>query len=403
MELCQHFDNYANMNSDAKSYLGQGAYDHTWPAVLDYLISRGEFLTAYTPYQAELSQGTLQSIFEFQSMIAEMTGMEISNASLYDGSTAALEAILMAARLQRKEQGTIIVSEGVYEDTLSLLKTYLDPLNIKIEIWKSDATGQAQASSAPKVADAFGVLLQSPNKWGVVEDWAQLQSAAASLNVKSIAHVPEMHSLTEFSAPGDFGVDIVSGEGQGYGLPLGYGGPYLGLLCCKKQDVRQIPGRLVGQTEDATGQRAFCVTLSTREQHIRREKATSNICSNQNLMALRAAIYLSLMGPKGLETVSKMNRSRLFTLQSLLSDTLKTDAVTISTAPCFNELSLHFKSEKTCESLLRNLESKNILAGHINKAPVESGFQSSLTIAVTEKSCPNSLKVLADAICGELK
>lgn len=401
-ELLEFFQAQANNISAAKmtSFQGQGAYDHYWPAAIDYLVSRGEFLTAYTPYQAELSQGTLQTIFEFQSMIAELFGMEISNASLYDGSTAALEGILMAARIQRKNSGTVLISEGCYDETLKLLKTYLEPLNFKIEIWKATKDGVSNAATLPQGSESpAAILLQSPNKWGLLEDWTEATQAAKLLESKSVAYVPECHILTEHKSPGEAGIDIATGEGQGLGIPVGFGGPYLGLICCSKKDVRQIPGRLVGATEDSNGNRAFCVTLATREQHIRREKATSNICSNQNLMALRTCIYLTLMGPEGLKAVSYRNRSKLHELQTGLNEAIQgKDEASLLEGTGFNEMSLVFKSPDAAEKIQRKLFNKKILAGCLNSAPENSKMKCALTLAVTERTSQEQISKLCAAI-----
>jgi glycine dehydrogenase subunit 1 len=400
-ELLERFEGWAAKIRAAgmSSYLGQGAYDHNWPRVIDQLINRGEFLTAYTPYQPEISQGTLQSIFEFQSLIAESMGMEISNASLYDGSTAMLEAILMAARLGRKESGRVLVSEGTYPETLQLLKTYLEPLNIQIEIWKADPnTYTSTAKSLEKSGEApIACVLQSPNKWGLIEDWAELKKASTETQSKSVAVTFQMHSLTEFSAPGEHDIDIACGEGQAFGIPVGFGGPYVGLLCCRKSDVRQMPGRLVGVTEDAKGERAFCITLSTREQHIRREKATSNICSNQNLMALRSAMYLTLMGPQGLLELSQTLRSKTEFLATKLKASLKKAKVVEGDR--LNELSVAVGdlSAASLEKILNDSYSENIICGAFNEAPIKQASKAkTLTIAVTERHSREELERLAN-------
>jgi glycine dehydrogenase subunit 1 len=401
-ELVETFENYASNIKAAKmiSFLGQGAYDHTWPKVIDQLINRGEFLTAYTPYQPEISQGTLQSIFEFQSLIAEITGMEISNASLYDGSTALLEAILMSARLQKKEKGVILVSEGTYPSTLELLKTYLEPLNIQIHIWKADSKTYLSTENTLDYSDTqniLGVALQSPNKWGLIEDWAEAVKSAQKLKTKSIASTFQIHSLTEFASPGEAGIDIVSGEGQALGIPVGFGGPYLGLLCCKKSDVRQLPGRLVGLTEDSKGQRAFCITLSTREQHIRREKATSNICSNQNLMALRAAMYTTLMGPQGLLELSQTLRAKLEYFQKTLESKIKKGKIIQGSA--LNEISLIIGplTEDQKKNFEKNSFNEGLICGVFNKEPIALNSNNQiLTIAITERHSKNNLDKLAD-------
>lgn len=388
-ELLSHIQELGEKNKAAKMtcLIGQGAYDHTWPAVVDYLVTRGEFLTAYTPYQPEVSQGTLQAIFEFQSMIANLLGMEVANASLYDGSTSLVEAILMGARLQNKTSGEVLISEGVYDHTKEILETYLRPLGFKLVTWS--ATNEGIVGSPPTLSNPVGVVVQSPNKWGMVEDWKSGVDIAKKLGVKSIAYVPHAHSTTLFESPGSKGIDIACGEGQTLGIPLGFGGPYLGLFACKKADVRQMPGRLIGKTVDSRGREAFCVTLSTREQHIRREKATSNICSNQSLMALRATIYLGLMGPKGMREVAKNSRNAAYFVKSMVAKHFAKDpkSVRIIEGTFFNEFSILYSqdAERKIEKLISTALAQNILLGIKTSAPSISGFKGALTLAFTER------------------
>lgn len=388
-DLLQHIQDLGEKNSAAKMHclIGQGAYDHTWPSVIDYLVTRGEFLTAYTPYQPEVSQGTLQAIFEFQSMISGLMGMEVSNASLYDGSTALVEAILMAARLQNKSSGEILISEGTFDHTKKILKTYLEPLGFELINWKAGAEGLCETKT-PELKNPVAVVAQSPNKWGLIEDWSTVSSVAQKMNVKSIAHISHAHSLALFEAPGKKGIDLASGEGQAFGIPAGFGGPYLGLFACSKKDVRQMPGRIVGQTNDARGRRAYCVTLSTREQHIRREKATSNICSNQSLMALRATIYLSLMGPEGLKKVAQNSRNAAEASKKIIQKHIQNNkGFKILNGTIFNEFSLLYTqdNEGKINKLQELAQKHNILLGTKVSAPQESGFKGALTLAFTER------------------
>lgn len=388
-EMLEHIQSLGEKNTAPKmcSLLGQGAYDHTWPAVIDYLVTRGEFLTAYTPYQPEVSQGTLQAIFEYQSMIAEMFGMDVSNASLYDGSTALVEAILMAARLQNKSGGQVLVSEGIFDRTHEILKTYLTPLGFELVTWNADHEGLC-TESTPTLNAPVAVVMQSPNKWGLVEDWKLLKSTADKLKVKSVAHVAHAHSLALFEAPGVAGVDIASGEGQSMGIPVGFGGPYLGLFACSKKDVRQMPGRLVGKTVDARNRDAFCVTLSTREQHIRREKATSNICSNQSLMALRACIYMALNGPVGMKKVADSSRRAAYAAREIVEKHIKNaKGLKVLNGTLFNEFSILYsqENERQIEKLQAVALSQNIILGLKNSAPAKSGFKGALTLAFTER------------------
>lgn len=393
-----------NKAASMVSFLGQGAYDHSWPRVIDQLCNRGEFLTAYTPYQPEISQGTLTAIFEFQSMIAELFDMEVANASLYDGSTALVEAILMAARLQNKPKGVVLINEGVFEDTKKVLEGYLLPLGFELQPWKADPkTFCSTENTLPSEADLEGknliaVVTQSPNKWGLIEDWEALSKASTKLKCKSIAHVPHALTLGYFSPPGEHNIDIATGEGQSLGLPVGFGGPYLGLFTCKKQYVRQMPGRLVGETTDSKGQRAFCVTLATREQHIRREKATSNICSNQNLMALRAAMYLSLMGPNGLEEVAHLCRNKAYFAKKIFSEALiHEDSLKVLEGDCFNEVSILVPQKKALwiDETLSLAEENGILIGLKNSVPAASGYVAALTMAFTEKHSEEDIRKVA--------
>jgi glycine dehydrogenase subunit 1 len=388
-ELLDHIQELGEKNTAPKmcSLLGQGAYDHTWPSAIDYLVTRGEFLTAYTPYQPEVSQGTLQAIFEFQSMIADLFGMEVSNASLYDGSTALVEAVLMAARLQGKSGGKVLVSEGIFDHSREILKTYLTPLGFELVTWNATEDGVA-SENFPQIENAAAVVLQSPNKWGLIEDWSLLKKVSGKLNVKSVAHIAHAVSLSLFESPGAHGIDIASGEGQSLGIPVGFGGPYLGLFCCGKKDVRQMPGRLVGKTVDANMRDAFCVTLSTREQHIRREKATSNICSNQGLMALRACIYLSLMGPTGLRKVADSSRRAASAAKEIIQSQLKnTNGLKVMKGTNFNEFSLLYsqENERKIDKLQNAALGANIILGLKTKAPAASGFAGTLTLAFTER------------------
>ena len=391
-ELLSHINELGEKNSAAQMLclLGQGAYDHTWPAAIDYLTSRGEFLTAYTPYQPEVSQGTLQYIFEFQSMIANLLGMEVANASLYDGSTALVEAVLMAVRLQNKNSGTVYLSEGTFEHTKKILATYLLPLGFRLANWIPGQTNQLDA-------DAVVIALQSPNRWGLVEDWRAAVELAQKNSLKSVAYVPHAHSCALFESPGHCGIDIAAGEGQSLGIPLGFGGPYLGLFACNKKDVRQMPGRLVGKTVDARGREAFCVTLSTREQHIRREKATSNICSNQSLMALRATIYLALMGPYGLRKVAENSTRAAYAAQKMIREIIAEDkAFGVLDAAIFNEFSILFSdsAQKKVARLQVVAEKYKILLGIEGTAPRASGFTRAITLAFTERFKQTDLEKL---------
>ncbi|HVJ64646.1 MAG TPA: aminomethyl-transferring glycine dehydrogenase subunit GcvPA [Bdellovibrionota bacterium] len=410
-ELLAHLKCIGSKNRAAAmtSYLGQGTYDHTWPVVIDYLSGRGEFLTAYTPYQPEVSQGTLQSIFEYQSMVASLTGFEVSNGSLYDGATAVVEAILMAARLQRKDKGKVLVAGGLFTETKKVLRTYLDPLGFELVPWTIDPETLQCTSKIEtldiKAGEVVAVLLQSPNRWGLVESWRVLKDVSEKLGAVSIAALGHVHSLGLFEAPGAFGIDIAVGDGQPLGIPVGFGGPHLGLFCCHKRDVRQMPGRLIGATKDTSGKRAFCVTLATREQHIRREKATSNICSNQSLMALRAAMYMTLMGPEGLKEVATLSHSKAVYLRSRLTELIRgRNDLFISDGEIFNEFTIFVPQTNALwiDVVLKAAEDEGIILGHPVDVPVSTGFVKGLSIAVTEKHSREDLDRVVDVVSQTL-
>ena len=272
-----------------------------------YLSSRGEFVTPYTPYQPEVSQGTLQAIFEFQTLICLLTGMDVANASLYDGASAAAEAVLMAHRL--KQKSNILIAKTLHPQYRKTIKTYVRNLDIKIEEFGFSETGEIDFESLSSKMDerTSAVVYQSPNFFGVVEDIKKISDLAHAVQALSVVVVTEPVSLGLLEAPGKLGADIVTGEGQSFGIPLSFGGPYLGFMACLKEFIRQFPGRIAGETKDVDGKRGFVLTLSTREQHIRRERATSNICTNQALCALRATIFLETLGLDGLKELAWQN------------------------------------------------------------------------------------------------
>jgi glycine dehydrogenase subunit 1 len=290
------------------SFLGGGAYDHYIPSIIDHITSRSEFYTAYTPYQAEISQGTLQTIYEFQSLITRLTGMDIANASLYDGSTAIAEAILMASAINRRKQ--VVVSGCVNPLKLAVLETYLGSsgFDMKTTVRRDGWTDPDEVSSLVN-RETCCIMLENPNFFGIVEDGKPIAEIAHANGALLVASVDPI-SLGLLAPPADYGADIVVGEGQSLGSPLSYGGPYLGFMATRKDWIRKLPGRIVGKTVDADGNPCFCLTLQTREQHIRRERATSNICTNQALVALRAAIYLCWQGPLGIRDLAGLCLSK---------------------------------------------------------------------------------------------
>ena len=311
-EVYQIMKNYASQNVVFNTILrGAGAYDHYIPSVVKHLSAREEFVTAYTPYQSELSQGILQSIFEFQSMIASLTGMDAANASVYDGATAAAEAISMSYERGRR---TVLLSNALHPETIEVIRTYVQELDVTIKMIELN-DGQTSVESLKEHLDdtVCAVLVQHPNYFGILEDVSSIRQSITDSKVKFIVSVNPM-TLGRLAHPGSYGADIVVGEAQPFGLNLAFGGPYLGFMCTSDKYVRRLPGRIVGQTLDSEGQRAFTLTLQAREQHIRREKATSSICSNQAHCALTAAMYLSSIGPVGLKEVATQCANKAHTL-----------------------------------------------------------------------------------------
>lgn len=306
-ELRRHFRELADKNRNLKVYAGGGVYDHYSPSVIPHLLQRSEFYTAYTPYQPEISQGTLQYIFEYQSMISELTGMEATNASMYDGATAAAEVMFMMVASARKKN-RVIVSATMLPQVVAVIKTYAKFHGVDLTIIpeKDGVTDYDAMREALKAGDVAGVILPCPNRYGIVEDFTgiadEIHAAKALMAVYA-----DPSTLAVLRTPAEWGADIACGDGQTLGMPMQFGGPYLGFISCTSALLRKMPGRVVGATKDASGKRCFVLTLQAREQHIRREKATSNICSNQSLMALYATIYLSLMGRKGLVEVNKLS------------------------------------------------------------------------------------------------
>jgi glycine dehydrogenase subunit 1 len=292
------------------SFLGGGAYDHFIPTVVDYLSSRGEFVSPYTPYQPEVSQGTLQVIFEFQTLVCQLTGLDIANASLYDGSTGTAEAVLMAQRVTGRNK--VVIARSAHPQYREVVRTYIKNLGVEAVEVGYGPDGRIDKDALGRLLDdaTAAVVFQSPNFFGVIEDVQALSDAAHARKALSVAVVAEALSLGLLEAPGKLGADIATGEAQSLGIPVSFGGPYLGFMACKKDFLRQMPGRITGQTVDKEGRRGFVLTLSTREQHIRRERATSNICTNQALCALRATIFMETLGKQGLRELAWQNAQK---------------------------------------------------------------------------------------------
>ncbi len=332
-EIVEWFRERSRENGDGyATFLGAGAYYHYRPVIIDSLISRGEFLTAYTPYQAEISQGTLQSIFEFQTMICELTGMEVANASMYDGSTAAAEAVMMAVRLTGRR--SVVVAKSLHPEYREVLATYAHHQNLPTTTVPFTDAGRLDLKALEKSIsqETACVLIQSPNFFGIIEEAATVAELAHKRGAKLVISIAEAISLGVVEPPRQ--ADIIAMEAQSFGVPLGFGGPYCGVIATREPYVRQMPGRLVGQTTDRNGKRGFVLTLATREQHIRREKATSNICTNQALVALMVNIFMTTYGKVGLRELAKQNLAKTAYAAQQFGKHAK---VLFSGAPRFNE------------------------------------------------------------------
>jgi glycine dehydrogenase subunit 1 len=340
-EIVEYFRQRASENVPGyASFLGAGAYHHYRPVIIDSLVSRGEFFTAYTPYQAEISQGTLQAIFEFQSMICELTGMEVANASMYDGSSAVPEAVMMAVRITGRNG--VIVAHTVHPEYREVLGTYARHQGLPITTVNFGDDGRVELEEIEEALtdDTACVVIQSPNFFGTIEDVAAVAELAHQHGALLIVAISEAVSLGIVKPPAE--ADIVAMEAQSFGVPLGFGGPYAGVIATKQQFVRQIPGRLVGQAYDKQGNRGFVLTLATREQHIKREKATSNICTNQALVALVATIFMTVYGREGLQELAHQNLSKTAYAAEVFS---KRGKVLFSAVPRFNEFVLQTRED----------------------------------------------------------
>ena len=398
MEILDYFNHLASQNKLYKtSFLGGGAYNHFCPTIVNHLCLRQEFFTAYTPYQPEVSQGTLQALFEFQTLISNLTGMEVSNASMYDGATATAEAVLMATRIQKK-RNRLLVTSCLHPHYLQVLETYLGNLGIELErIASKNNSMDLDALERAMGQDVIAVVSGYPNFFGVIEPLKKISTIAHAHNALAISVTQEALSLAVLKSPGDCGVDIAVGEAQSLGVPLQFGGPYCGFFTCLDTYKRQMPGKICGQTLDTQGRRAFVLTLSAREQHIRRAKATSNICSNQGLMALRVTIYLSTMGKHGLRHLAIQNHSKAEYLKARLSGLpgirIQADAAT------FNEfiVELPHQASEVC----KKLEQKDIQAG-LDLGSYYPDRENQLLVNVTERHSRQEIERFAAALEGVL-
>ena len=388
-QIREHFAALDSRNTKLKIFAGAGAYDHYTPSVVPYLAARSEFSTAYTPYQAEISQGTLRYIFEYQSMICELTGMEISNASMYDGPTAAAEAMFMAIACTKKKT-RVLLSDTLLPNVRKVVETYARFHGVALgNIAQKDGQTSLESLKAElEAGDVAGIIVPAVNRFGIVEDFTGFADAVHEAKAIVVEYC-DPSVLAVIKTPGEWGFDVAVGDGQSLGLPLNYGGPYVGFMACAKEHVRKLPGRIVGQTVDAEGKRCFVLTLQAREQHIRREKATSNICSNESLMALYVTIYLSLMGPEGMHKVNSLSSCGAHYLHDELLATGKFEEV--FTAPFVKEFVL--KPLVPAEQLQQAL----LDAGYFGALATEEGY---VSFCVTEKRTKAEIDGLVNVVKG---
>jgi glycine dehydrogenase subunit 1 len=383
---------------DHVSFLGGGVYTHFQPACVDQLLLRAEFLTSYTPYQPEVSQGTLQSIFEYQTHQCLLTGLDVANASLYDGSTALCEAVLLAERVAKNKR-KVVIAKSVHPEYTETVRTYIQNLGLEVaEVgWGNDGRVDTEALRAACDEEVFAIAIQSPNFIGVIEDYDAIAAIADSIGATKIAVVAEATSFGILTPPGAHGFDICIGEGQAWGIAPQYGGPYVGFMVVKEALKRHMPGRLVGETVDVDGKRAFVLTLATREQHIRRGKATSNICTNEALIALAANIYLSLMGKEGLREVGMQCLQKAAYLRKKLNEI---SSVTLPFGgPVYNEFVV--RTPFPAAEILADLEQQKILGG-IPLGRFFTGHDNDFLVAVTELHPKEQLDQFAAALSAAI-
>jgi glycine dehydrogenase subunit 1 len=395
MELQSHIEALASRNQSAASavcFLGGGAYDHFIPSVVDAIAGRGEFYTAYTPYQAEASQGTLQAVFEYQTLMCQLTGLEVANASLYEGGSAVAEAVFMAVGITGR-MGEVLIAESVHPEYRATLATYVANLNIRVRTLPTpDGVLNPDDVKAAVNDSTVAVVAQSPNFFGHLEDMQAIGDAARKVGAVFVASFDPI-CVGVLQRPGDYGADIAIAEGQGLGTPLGFGGPYLGILACRQEHIRKMPGRLVGQTTDRNGKRCWVLTLQPREQHIARAKATSNICTNQGLLALRATVFLTALGPQGLrETAELCVRKAHYAADELC----KIPGVSLRfQAPFAKEFTLRMPGD--VKMLLAKLRDSGYHAG-LPLGRWYPGFADCLSVAVTEKRTKAEIDGLVAAV-----
>lgn len=381
------FESLDKKDLHLKVFAGAGAYDHYTPSVIPYICSRSEFLTAYTPYQAEISQGTLRYIFEYQSMICALTGMDVSNASMYDGPTAAAEAMMMAVACTKRKT-RVLLSETLLPHVRKVVETYAKFHNVQLGYipMKDGQTGLESMKEELAKGDVAGVIVPSLNRFGIVEDLTGFAEAIHEAKAIAVEYC-DPSALAVVRTPGEWDFDIAVGDGQSLGIPMCFGGPYVGFMACRKDYVRKMPGRIVGQTQDADGKRCFVLTLQAREQHIRREKATSNICSNQSLMALYVTVYMSLMGKEGLAKVNSLSSAGAHYLYGELLKTGKFE-------PVFDK---PFLKEFVLKPLVpvEKLQQKLLDEGFFGALATEEGY---VSFCVTEKRTKAEVDSLVEAV-----
>ncbi|HEY1560778.1 MAG TPA: aminomethyl-transferring glycine dehydrogenase subunit GcvPA [Caulobacteraceae bacterium] len=376
-------------------FCGAGAYRHHVPASVDHLIQRSEFLTSYTPYQPEIAQGTLQSLFEFQTQVAALTGLPVANASMYDGSTACAEAVMMAARVTQRKRA--VLSGGVHPHYDEAAHTLAHSAGIETVRLPAAIADEAAVIDAID-ADTACVVVQTPNLFGTVTDVTRIAEAARAAGALTIVVTTEAVAFGLLKSPGEMGADIAVAEGASIGVGLNFGGPYVGLFACREQLVRQMPGRLAGETVDAAGERGFVLTLSTREQHIRRDKATSNICTNSGLCALAFTIHLSLLGGTGLAKLAEINHARARRLRDAL---VNLDGVEVLTPRFFNEFAVRLTADAA--ETVNSLAARNILAGvPVSRLDPGAGMDDVLLVCATETTTDDDIAAFASALAEEL-
>ncbi|HEV2705129.1 MAG TPA: aminomethyl-transferring glycine dehydrogenase subunit GcvPA [Pyrinomonadaceae bacterium] len=399
IELLARFEALAARNAAARrpSFLGAGAYAHYSPTIVDSLLQRSEFFTAYTPYQPEISQGTLQAIFEFQTLVCQLTGMDVANASMYDGSTSVAEAVLMAERVTRRSR--VLVSSALHPEYLQVAETYVRHAGIELVRADFDAeTGRTvlDGEQTPLDESIAAVVVQSPNFFGCVEDLKALAERTHAAGALLVVAITESISLGLLKSPGECGADIVVAEGQSFGVPVSFGGPYLGLFATREKYARQLPGRLVGVAYDKQGRRGFVLTLATREQHIRREKATSNICTNEGLIALAATIYLTTMGRRGLQEVAAQCAQKAAYARRRIAALAGFSLP--HTAPVFNEFVV--RAPLPAAELLRRLASEHKITGGLALSRYTPERPHDLLVCVTELNTRAEIDALVAGLEG---